>query len=83
MVQRSCLKRFFGLPQAHGGPNLTQAIRYEEDAVDEDAVGGALDLEIAEEGVGAEEGYRLVQDIVVLTVRVDVQIVGYAGWELG
>lgn len=60
MVQRGRLQRLFGIPQAHTGFDPAQAIRDEEDAVDEDTVGGALDLEVAEEGVGAEEGYRLV-----------------------
>jgi len=43
--------------------NLAEAVADEEDEVDEDAVGLALDLEVAEERVGAEEGEALVDDV--------------------
>lgn len=36
--------------------DLAQRLADEQDAVDKQAVGGALDLEVAEEGVCAEEG---------------------------
>ena len=63
--------------RVHVRLHLGQAVGEEEDAVDQVAVGGALDLEVAEEGVGAEEGEGLVEDVVGLAVRVDV--VGVAG----
>jgi len=37
------------------GADLGKAVRDEENEDDEETVGGALDLEVAEEGVGAEE----------------------------
>lgn len=52
------------------GLDLGQAVTDEPDAVDKQTVGGALDLEVAEEGVGAEEGEDLVEDVVALAVRV-------------
>ena len=55
------------------GGEFGQAIGEEEDAVDEEAVGGAFDLEVAEEGVGAEEGQDFVEDVVGFRVGVDVQ----------
>jgi hypothetical protein len=36
------------------GGELLQTVGEEEDAVDEEAVGGAFDLEVAEEGIGAK-----------------------------
>lgn len=59
------------------GADLAEALADEEDAVDEQAVGGALDLEVAEEGVGAEEREHLVEDVVRLGVRVRA----LAGWD--
>lgn len=52
------------------GLDLGEAVAEEPDAVDEQAVGGALDLKVAEKGVGAEEGDDLVEDVVALRVRV-------------
>lgn len=62
------------------GLDLAEAVAEEPDAVDEQAVGGALDLEVAEEGVGAEEGEDLVEDVVALRVRVG-RLVGGEGDE--
>ena len=42
---------------------LREAVGDEEDEHDELAVRGALDLEVAEEGVGAEEVERFVDDV--------------------
>ena len=56
-----------------------EAVGEEEDAVDEQPVGGALDLEVAEEGVGAEEGENFVEDVVRFGVRVDVEGGGGGG----
>lgn len=62
------------IPQRRRGPNLGQTIRDKPDAINEQAVGGALDLKVAEEGVGAEEGQHLVQDVVALRVGVGRQV---------
>ena len=43
--------------------DLSKAVGDEEDEHDELAVRGALDLEVAEEGVGAEEVERFVDDV--------------------
>ncbi len=43
---------------------LGQDVADVEDAIDEDAVCGAFDFEVAEEGVGAEEGEDFVEGIV-------------------
>ena len=43
--------------------DLSKAVGDEEDEDDEETVGWALDLEVAEEGVGAEEVESLVNDI--------------------
>lgn len=59
-----------GVAEGVGGADAAEALADKEDAVDEQAVGGPLDLEVAEEGVGAEEGEDLVEDVVRLRVRV-------------
>ena len=46
-----------------GGADLGKAVGDEEDEDNEEAIGGALDLEVAEEGVGTEEVESLVNDI--------------------
>ena len=45
------------------GDDLSQAVRDEEDEDNEQAIGGPFDLEVAEEGVGAEEVEGFVDDI--------------------
>lgn len=50
--------------------DLGQAVAEEPDTVDEESVGGALYLKVAEEGVCAEERQHLVEDVVALAVRV-------------
>ena len=40
-----------------------QAVGDEEDQVDEQAVGGPIDLKVAEERIGAEEGERFGDDV--------------------
>ena len=61
---------------AHRGIGLDfgQAVAQEPDAVDEEAVRGALDLKVAEKGVGAEERDDLVENVVA--VRVGVRRLG-------
>lgn len=63
-----------GVPFAHARLDDAQGLADEEDAIDEDAVGGALDLKVAEEGVGAEEGEDLVDGVVRLVRRLDRQL---------
>lgn len=50
------------------GADLRQAVRDIEDENDEEAIGGSLDLEVAEEGVRTEEVERLVNHIVLFRV---------------
>ena len=45
------------------GTELGEAVGDEEDEDNEEAIGGALDLEVAEEGVGTEEVESLVDDV--------------------
>lgn len=52
------------------GLNLGKAIAEEPDAVDEQTIGGTLDLKVTEEGVGAEEGNHFIENVVALAVRV-------------
>ena len=42
---------------------LCEAVGNKEDEDDEEAIGRALDLEVAEEGVGTEEVESLVDDV--------------------
>lgn len=53
-----------GLSSGHLRLDLLDDFTDEQDAVDENAVGGTLDFEVAKEGVGAEQGQRLVQRVV-------------------
>lgn len=57
-------------PYVGRGLDLGQALGDEQDAVDEQAVGGTLDLEVAEEGVGAEEGEDLIEGVVAVGLGV-------------
>jgi len=59
-----------GISDAVLGADLGKTLADVEDAVDKQAVGRALDLEVAEEGVGAEQRQYLVEDVVRLGVRV-------------
>ena len=58
------------LTETRLGLDLSQAVADEPDTVDEQAVGRALDLKVAEERVGAEEREDLVEDVVALVVWV-------------
>jgi len=49
-----------GFSPTHARLDLSQYLANVKDAIDEDTVGGPLDLEVAEECVGAEEGKDLV-----------------------
>ena len=54
LFQRTIDERLLSGPRVHVRFDFRQTIRNEQDAVDQHAVGGAFDLEVAEEGVGAE-----------------------------
>lgn len=54
-----------GLAEQGGLCEFGETVGDVEDAVDQEAVGGALDLKVAEEGVCAEEVKDLVEDIIV------------------
>ena len=70
-----------GGPDVGAGLDLGQAVADEPDAVDEQAVGVALQLEVAEEGVCAEEGEHLVEDVVALGLGVGGLVGGQ--WRVG
>lgn len=65
-----------------GRPQFGETVAEEEDAVDQVAVGGALDFKVAEEDVGAEEGEGFVEDVVGFGFGVDCGWVGVR-WERG
>lgn len=69
-VQREVHDILLGVADGGAGLDLGETVAEEPDAVDEQAVGGALDLKVAEEGVGAEQREDLVEDVVALRVRV-------------
>jgi hypothetical protein len=50
--------------------DLGQAIADKPDSIDKQTVGRALNLEVSEKCVGAEESEDLVEDIVAITVGV-------------
>jgi hypothetical protein len=45
---------------AHSWLDLAQDLAHEQDAINEHAIGGTLDLEVAEESVCAEKGENFV-----------------------
>lgn len=65
-------------PDVGVGPDLGQAVADEPDAIDEQAVGIALQLKVAEECVCAEEGEHLVEDVVALGLGIG-RLVGGQG----
>ena len=83
LLQRAVDQRLLCGSRVHVRLHFREAVGEEENAVDEHAVGGAFDLEVAEEGVGAEEGEDLVEAVVGFAVRVDVEgVCGRGkGWE--
>jgi len=56
----------FSFSPAHARLDLAQHLADVQDAIDEHAVGWALNFEVAEEGVCTEEGEDLVQGIIRL-----------------
>jgi hypothetical protein len=61
-------------PLAHARLDLAEDLAHVQDAVNHDAVGGPLDLEVAEKGVCAEQGEDLVERVIRLVRRVDGQL---------
>jgi len=70
LLEREVGQNLLGGAGVVGGFDLGEAVGKEEDGVDEQAVSRPVDLEVAEEYVGAEERERLVQDVVRFAVRV-------------
>lgn len=82
LLERAVDQRLLGRPRVHVGLHFRQAVGEEQDAVDHHAVGGALDLEVAEEGVGAEQAEDFVEAVVRFAVWVDVDGIEVR-WESG
>jgi len=82
LLERAVDQRLLGALRIHAGFDLGEAVGDEEDAVNQQPIGGAFDLEVAEEGICAEEAKDLVESIVGLGVRVHVEG-GYVGGEGG
>lgn len=70
------------VPRTHGRLDLPEAIADEQCPVNKHAIGRSIDLEIAEEDIGAEKGEDLVDTIVGLVVGRDVQVRSI-GWKRG
>lgn len=68
-----------GIPLRHGRLHFPQTLADPENSIDEHAVGGALDLKVAEERVSAEQRQRLVEDVVALALGVDLEVVCAGG----
>jgi hypothetical protein len=64
------------IPSRHLGSNLAQTLAHPQDAIDQQAIGRALDLEVAEEGVCAEQTQDLVQGVVALSVGLGAEVCG-------
>lgn len=62
------------LARGHARLDLAQTLADKEDPVDKHAVGGAVDLEVAEQDIGAEEGEDLVYAVVRLAIRRDIGV---------
>ena len=69
IVRGGSTKRVAGL--LLGEVDQAGADRPQPGAVDQDAIGGAFDCEVAEEGVCAEEGEDLVEGVVALVRGID------------
>ena len=66
-VQRLCRLKLAGHRLCR--TELGEAVGDEEDEDNEEAIGGALDLEVAEEGVGTKEVEGFVNDIRLRWIR--------------
>jgi hypothetical protein len=79
LLERAVDQRLLGRAAVVVGLDLRQTFRHKQDAVDEEAVGGTLDFEVAEESVGAEERQDFVEDVIGFAVWVDIEWVGGGG----
>jgi hypothetical protein len=64
------------LPRAHLRPDLAQTLANPQNAIDQQPVGRALDLEVAEECVCAEQAEHLVERIVGFRIGFGGQVGG-------
>jgi hypothetical protein len=73
-----------GLSPRHARLDLAKDFAHKQDAINHNAVGGTLDLEVAKEGVCAEKGQDLIERIVRLVRSIDGELgdVGWKRWEL-
>ena len=74
IIERQVQQRFLRLLLPHPRLHLSQRLAHKQYSVDQETIGGAFDLEVAEEGVGAEEGEYFVQGVVGFAVGVNVNI---------
>ena len=70
------------VPLPHITPDLPQTLADEQDAVNQEPIGWALDLEVPEESICAEEAQDFVEGIIGFAVRIDRDFI-CAGGELG
>jgi hypothetical protein len=68
------MQYLLSLPDRHSRLNLPQALCDEQRPVDKHAVGGPVDLKVAEEDIRAEEGQNFVDAVVGLAVRLYVDV---------
>lgn len=69
------------LPSAHSRFNLRQTLTNPQDAINQQSIRGALNLEVAEERVGSEQTEHFVQRIVALGVGFGGEMCGERGIE--
>lgn len=74
-----CVTHLLGFPPPHAWLDLAQYLAHKQDAIDHDTVGGTLDLEVAEECVGAEEGEDLIERVVRLVRCIDSKLCDVRG----
>ena len=67
------------IASAHCRLDLPEALADKQGSIDKHAVGRPVDLKIAEQNIGTEEGQDLVDAIVGLAVGGDVDIEGIGG----
>lgn len=72
-----------GVPRTHSRLDFPEAIADEQGPVNKHTIGRAIDLEVAEQDIGTEEGDDLVNTIVGLAVGSDIHIrgIGGKGWQ--
>lgn len=62
------------LSGCHARLHLAQALADEQDTIDQHAVGGPLDLEVAEECIGTEKREDLIDTVVRLAIGVNIDV---------